>query len=85
MSFESVDQHENEGQPIGQLLDNLGVRHLLDDGDLVSDAVVITTVITEDGSTRLGLTWSEGTDWLKRLGMITAAAAIDNPSFTPPD
>ncbi len=76
------DQHDGDGEAIGQLLDSLGVKHELDEGDMVTDAVVITKVVRADGSVRLGLTWSEGMSWIERLGMITAAKQIDSPMFS---
>lgn len=65
--------------PIGEILDGLGVRATQNEGDLVSDALVILKVVEPDGGVRLSLAWSEGMSWIERLGMVTAAQALEVP------
>lgn len=69
-------------QQIGQLIDNLGVEADLDEGDLVAGAFVILKVVKADGTVSLANARSEGLDWITRLGMVTAAAAIENSGYT---
>ncbi|MBU5946795.1 hypothetical protein ACWEV9_19285 [Streptomyces albogriseolus] len=69
-------------QKIGQLIDNLGVEADLDDGDMVTDALVLTKVIKADGTVTLATARSEALDWITRLGMLTAAQAIENSGYT---
>uniref|UniRef100_UPI003D7249E0 hypothetical protein n=1 Tax=Streptomyces sp. bgisy153 TaxID=3413793 RepID=UPI003D7249E0 len=69
------------GQLIGQLLDSLGTRAHLEDGDLPTDALVLLKVIKPDGSTALLKARSESLDWISTLGMLTAAQAIENTGY----
>lgn len=67
-------------QPAGPILDSLGVTFDLDEGDLISVALVITKVLCEDGTVSLMIGSSEGSTWLEHLGLITAAADLIRPS-----
>ncbi|MFJ2007013.1 hypothetical protein [Streptomyces chartreusis] len=69
-------------QKIGQLVDTLGVEADLDEGDLPTDAFVILKVIKADGTVTLASARSDGLDWITRLGMLTAAQAIENSGYT---
>ncbi len=60
-------------QPIGPVLDGLGVTIDLADGDLVEDAVVLAKVVDADGDVTLSISSSEGQSWLDQLGLVTAA------------
>jgi len=64
-------------QKIGQLLDTLGVTMILDEGDMVTDVVVIMKVLEPDGSVNIGITKSEGTDWITKLGLLDAANRLE--------
>lgn len=66
-------------QPIGDLLDSLGVTHRPKDGELIAGAVVLLKVIDADGQVSMRFTCSDGMAWIERLGMLTAAAAIATP------
>jgi hypothetical protein len=70
------------GQKIGQLIDALGVDADLEDGDLPTDAFVILKVVKADGTVSLVNARSEGLDWITRLGMVTAAQAIENSGYS---
>lgn len=63
-------------QPIGSILDGLDISFDLDDGDLMSDALVIAKVLRANGTVSLAITSSDATSWLDRLGMVTAASEI---------
>ncbi len=63
-------------QPAGPILDGLGLTIDLNEGDLVSDAVVIVKVITEDGSVTVSLSSSESMSWLDQFGLIAAANRV---------
>ncbi len=65
-------------QPAGPILDGLGVTLDLDDGDLVETALVITKVITADGTVTVGLSDSHGMSWLDQLALVAAAQQIIN-------
>jgi hypothetical protein len=60
-------------QPIGPILDGLGVTIDLDDGELVETAVVITKIVATDGQVLLGLYGPDSMSWLEKLGLIEAA------------
>ena len=66
----------SERRKLGELLDTLGVELEMDDGDLVSNAVVILKIIAEDGSIQLGIASSESLDWIAQLGLIEAARDV---------
>ena len=68
--------------PVGEVLDSLDVTVALDDGDLVSDAVVLVKVIEADGAVKMATVWSSGLGWIERLGMLTAAQQSES---LPPD
>lgn len=72
-------------QPIGPILDGLGVIIGLEDGDLVESALVLAKVVDADGSVTVGCYTSQGMDWLAQLGLITAAAQMqaDTPFAHP--
>jgi hypothetical protein len=63
-------------QPIGPILDGLGTRIELDDGDLVSAAFVIAKVVDADGDVSLALASSEGLSWIDQNGLLTSAQQI---------
>ncbi|MGW7597219.1 hypothetical protein [Streptomyces antimycoticus] len=69
-------------QPIGQLLDTLGVTADLDDGDMPIDALVLLKVVKADGEVSLVKGSSESLDWISSLGMLTAVVEIDRGGFT---
>ncbi|MFG3173637.1 hypothetical protein ACGFZC_01035 [[Kitasatospora] papulosa] len=63
-------------QQIGQLLDSLGVTADLDDGDLVTDALVILKVLQPDGSIALSIGATDTRDWINQTGLLRAAIDI---------
>lgn len=71
-------------EPLGELLDGLGVTHSPAEGELVSDALVLLKVIEEDGSVRLRAAWSDGMSWIERLGMLNAAVASEASDISQP-
>jgi hypothetical protein len=42
-------------------------------------ALVLIKVVDADGGVRLSLAYSDGMDWITRLGMLTAATASETP------
>lgn len=60
-------------QPIGQLLDSLGVVHEPEDGELVASAFVLLRVIEPDGSEAVRYAKSEGMGWVEIIGMLEVA------------
>lgn len=66
-----------EPEYVGNLLDSLGVRYAPDEGELVSDALVVLKAIDPDGCVSLRLAWSDGMSWIERLGMLRAAELLD--------
>lgn len=72
-------------QPIGPVLDGLGVTIDLEPGALIESAVVISKVLTADGEIALDLQGSDGLDWLAQLGLITAASQVVRGPYAHPD
>ena len=66
-------------QPIGQLIDSLGVTSTIAPDDLPVAALVLLKVVDADGDVRLAAAWSDGMDWITRLGMLAAATASETP------
>jgi len=54
-----MTERDSKEQKIGQLLDTLGVTMCLDEGDMVTDVVVIMKVLEQDGTVNIGMTKSE--------------------------
>ncbi|MDQ0791978.1 hypothetical protein [Streptomyces sp. B1I3] len=63
-------------QQIGQLLDSLGVTADLDDGDYVTDALVILKVLQPDGSIALSIGATDTRDWINQTGLLRSAIDI---------
>lgn len=59
----------------------LGISLDLEDGDLVSDAVLIAKVHKPDGTVIVACKSSEGTDWVTRRGLVAAAADIESGGY----
>lgn len=60
-------------EPIGPILDGLGIVVDLDEGELVETALIITKIVAGDGQVLLGLYGPDGMSWLEKLGLIQAA------------
>lgn len=66
-------------QPLGRLIDSLGVEHRPEEGELVLGAVVLMKVMEADGRISMRSAWSPGLSWMERVGMHQAAAQTDMP------
>lgn len=71
---------ESVSQPVGRLLDSLGVEHRQVDGELVLGAVVLLKVMAPDGEVSMRAAWSPGMSWMERVGMHQAAVEADLPA-----
>jgi hypothetical protein len=69
-------------QKLGEILDGLGVSIDLDEGDLVSSAVVLCKVIKADGTVTLGYAQSDGMCWIEAVGMLTAGSDVARQGYT---
>ena len=69
-------------QSIGQLLDGLGLKAHLDDGDLISGAVVLLEVVGADGNVMVEVIEDDGTSWVRRIGLLKIALATALTEFT---
>lgn len=67
-------------QPLGRLIDSLGVEHRPEEGELVLGAVVLMKVMEPDGCISMRSAWSPGLSWMERVGMHQAAAQTDMPT-----
>jgi hypothetical protein len=66
-------------QPVGPIVDGLGITVDLDAGVLVTDAVVVLKTIDPDGHVSLSCSWGDGMSWVERLGMLRAAEPMELP------
>lgn len=64
-------------KPVGEIIDGLGVISSLEDGELVSEAVVIMCVVDDEGTERLSVAWSDNMSWIKRSGMLWEALGAE--------
>ena len=63
--------------PIGDRLDALVVAACIDDGDLVTSAMVILSVLEpDDNMPRLCIATSEGLSWIEQAGLLRIAEQI---------
>ena len=64
-------------QPIGDIIDQLGVTADIDAGDLVASAVVVLSVLVEgDDNPRVSICNSEGLSWIQQAGLLRLAERI---------
>jgi hypothetical protein len=64
-------------QKIGELLDTLGVTLDIDDGQQVTEVVVLAKLSDFDsGGTAVVLGASEGLDWITQRGIMSAAQHV---------
>ena len=68
-------------EPMGQLLDSLGLDLDLDDGELVAGAIVLLKTVDEDGDVGLRIRWSDGMGYLERMGMLHAGQLIEDTNL----
>lgn len=60
-------------EPIGDLVDSLGITHSPDEGELVSDAIVLLKVTDPDGQLGLRFLRSDGLSWIEAIGILRVA------------
>ncbi|RAJ70298.1 hypothetical protein K378_01463 [Streptomyces sp. Amel2xB2] len=68
-------------QSVGQLLDSLGATLDLDEGDMVTDVMVMAKVIKADGDVSLVKGTSESLDWISAVGMLSASLEIEHGRY----
>jgi hypothetical protein len=66
-----------------QALETLDIEFDLDDGDMLTDVLVIAKVARLDGPTTVVHASTQGSDGLTVLGMVTAAQNIISADWTP--
>lgn len=79
LSSPLAERHTLLSEPIGDLLNALGVAYQPQDGDLVVSALVLMKVVDEDGNVSLRTAWSEGLSWIEHVGMLHVAEAAAMP------
>lgn len=68
-------------EPIGNLLNSLGIDLDLDDDELVAGAIVLLKTVDTDGEVGLRIRWSDGLGYLERIGMLHASRAIETDNL----
>lgn len=64
-------------QPAGPLLNALGVQIDVEDGDQITEVLVIAKIANFDtGDTGLSMGASNGLDWIAQLGLLSAATML---------
>lgn len=64
-------------QPIGDVIDGLGITASVTEGELVAGAIVLLKVLQADGQVRLSMCHSDGLGWIERAGMLHVAEAVE--------
>ena len=64
-------------EPLGQIIDGLGITHTPEPGELVETAIVLMKTIDADGVVGLRLAYQPSSSWLERVGMLHAATNIE--------
>lgn len=66
-----------EDQPLAPIVDHLGVTHRFTDSQQVTEMVIIMKVLDfESGETHLGMSRSNGCDWIGQRGLIYSAVEV---------
>jgi hypothetical protein len=68
-------------EPIGNLLNSLGIDLDLDDDELVAGAIVLLKTVDADGDVGMRIRWSDGLGYLERIGMLHASRAIETDNL----
>lgn len=71
---------DTDEQPIGDVLDALGIVAAIEPDALVSGAVVLLKTVLANGDVRLSLCHSDGLSWIERAGMIHLADGLEASS-----
>lgn len=72
-------------EPLGPLIDALGVTAELTDNHVVTEVLVLAKVSDlSDGQTALGI-YHSGMDWMSQLGLLAAAKLVIASSDFGPD
>lgn len=69
-------QGEAMAEPIGSILDSLGITATREEGELVAGAVVLLKTVQPDGSVALEHCISDGLSWIEAIGMARAAEQL---------
>lgn len=64
----------------GEIIDALNCKIDLEPGHLVVGAVVVAKVLDSTGEVHLATAWSDGLDWLQRVGPLRVAEQLDLPT-----
>jgi hypothetical protein len=68
--------NDTRTETLGQVIDELGITVTLEDGDLISDVVVLSEVLKADGTKSLVISEANFANWLKTEGMISKAYKV---------
>jgi hypothetical protein len=68
-------------EPMGDLLNSLGLDLDLDDDELVAGALVLLKTVDADGEVGLRIRWSDGMGYIERLGMMVAGQSIETSNL----
>ena len=61
---------------LAEVLLPYGLEADLDDGDLITDVMVIAKVSAADGTTAIQISAPDGCDWIAQRGLLSAAQFI---------
>lgn len=70
MTYHSIDEDRQK------IIDSL-LQKLAGEGELISDVLVVTKVMTDDGQLTVRVIQSTGTDWLTRRVLLDVAYSAE--------
>jgi hypothetical protein len=68
-------------EPLGDLLNSLGLEHEPLEGELIASAVVLLKVIGPDGDVTLRTIASDRLSWIERVGLLRVAEKVELDGF----
>ena len=75
-----MDAEENE-PTLGEIIDRLGVSVGLNEGDIITDAVVLVKILDKNGKPSMATVWNEGIGVFERTGLLRIAMIGDENGF----
>jgi hypothetical protein len=66
---------------VSDVLDQLGLTLDIEDGEMISDAVLVMKVHRTNGEVYVATRCTEGTDWVTARGLVAVAEDIDSSGY----
>lgn len=70
---------------MSDVLDQLGLTLDIDEGDMISDAILVMKIHRPDGEVYVATRATEGTDWVTARGLVAAAEDVESGGYARTD